>query len=64
MNVIIRNMLAISMILLASSFNLQQAQAQESDSAALIAIIDAVEKGWEQGDGQQNLLFRHRVLTS
>jgi len=26
-------------------------QAQEEDSAALIAIIDAIEKGWEQGDG-------------
>ncbi len=30
----------------------QQAKAQEDDSAALIAIIDAVEKGWEQADGQ------------
>lgn len=26
------------------------AKAQQDDSAALIAIIDAVEKGWEQGD--------------
>jgi hypothetical protein len=26
-------------------------QAQDEDSAALIAIIDAIEKGWEQGDG-------------
>lgn len=25
--------------------------AQEDDAAKLIAIIDAVEKGWEQGDG-------------
>ena len=25
--------------------------AQENDSVALVAIIDAVEKGWEQGDG-------------
>ncbi len=33
------------------SFSLQ-VKAQEDDSAALIAIIDAVEKGWEQADGQ------------
>ena len=25
--------------------------AQENDAAALVAIIDAIEKGWEQGDG-------------
>lgn len=28
------------------------AKAQEDDSAALVAIIDAVETGWEQADGQ------------
>ncbi len=33
------------------SFSLQ-VKAKEDDSAALIAIIDAVEKGWEQADGQ------------
>ena len=27
------------------------AHAQNDDSVALIAIIDAIEKGWEQGDG-------------
>lgn len=59
MNLIIRNMLTMSTILLASSFYLQRAQAQETDSAALIAIIDAVEKGWEQGDGQP---FRDHYL--
>ena len=49
MNVITRNMLAISMILSMSAFYPQQVLGQETDSAALIAIIDAVEKGWEQG---------------
>ena len=39
-------------ILLSQSLISQQVQAQQDDSAALIAIIDAVEKGWEQGDGQ------------
>ena len=34
-------------------------QAQQDDLAALIAIIDAVEKGWEQGDGQP---FRKHFL--
>ncbi len=38
----------------------QQAKAQEDDSAALIAIIDAVEKGWEQADGQP---FREHFLN-
>ena len=33
------------------SFSLR-VKAQDDDSAALIAIIDAVEKGWEQADGQ------------
>lgn len=37
----------------------QQATAQDSDAAALIAIIDAVEKGWEQGNGQP---FRDNFL--
>ncbi len=36
-----------------------QVQAQQDDVAALIAIIDAVEKGWEQGDGQP---FREHFL--
>ena len=33
--------------------------AQDDDSAALIAIIDAIEKGWEQGDGTP---FREHYL--
>ncbi len=46
-------------VLLGQSFFSQQVQAQEDDAAALIAIIDAVEKGWEQGDGQP---FRDHFL--
>ena len=38
-------------ILIGQSFFSQQVRAQQDDSAALIEIIDAVEKGWEQGDG-------------
>ncbi len=45
--------------LFSQSFFSQQVQAQQDDSAALIAIIDAVEKGWEQGDGQP---FRKHFL--
>ncbi len=45
--------------LLSQSFFSQQVQAQQDDSAALIAIIDAVAKGWEQGDGQP---FRKHFL--
>ncbi len=45
--------------LISQSLLLQQVQAQEDDSAALIAIIDAVEKGWEQADGQP---FREHYL--
>ncbi len=45
--------------LLSQAFLSQPVQAQEDDSAALIAIIDAVEKGWEQGDGQP---FRKHFL--
>lgn len=37
--------------LISQAFLLQQVQAQDDDSAALIAIIDAVENGWEQADG-------------
>ncbi len=45
--------------LLSQAFLSQPVQAQQDDSAALIAIIDAVEKGWEQGDGQP---FRKHFL--
>lgn len=33
--------------------------AQDNDAAALIAIVDAIEKGWEQGDGTP---FREHFL--
>ena len=45
------NWFAIIALFGLSSFSLN-AKAQEDDSAALIAIIDAVEKGWEQADGK------------
>lgn len=45
--------------LLSQSVFSPQVQAQQDDAAALIAIIDAVEKGWEQGDGQP---FRQHFL--
>ena len=46
-------------ILLSQWLISQPVQAQQDDSAALIVIIDAVEKGWEQGDGQP---FRKHFL--
>ena len=45
--------------LISQAFLSQQVQAQDDDSAALIAIIDAVEKGWEQADGTP---FREHFL--
>ena len=51
--------LGATMILAASSFFSPQLLAQEDDSAALVAIIDAIEKGWEHGDGQP---FREHYL--
>ena len=51
MNLHTRKLMAISIIFAASSLFSQLLRAQENDSAALIAIIDAIEKGWEQGDG-------------
>jgi hypothetical protein len=48
----IHNILAMALILVVLAFLPQSAPAQEDDSAALVAIIDAIEKGWEHGDGQ------------
>ena len=45
--------------LISQSFLLQQVQAQDKDLAALIAIIDAVENGWEQAAGTP---FREHFL--
>ena len=59
MNIRTRTTYCAVIILFSASFFSQQLQAQENDSAALIAIIDAVEKGWEQGDGQP---FRKHFL--
>ena len=45
--------------LLGQSFFSQAVMAQDDDSAALLGIIDAVEKGWEQADGTP---FREHFL--
>ncbi len=37
----------------------QSLRAEDPDAAALLAIIDAIEKGWEQGDGRP---FRQHFL--
>jgi len=50
---------ATALVLVALSFLSQNVTAQQDDSAELIAIIDAIEKGWEQGDGQP---FREHFL--
>ena len=55
----IHNFSAIALIFAALSFLPQNVPAQEDDSAELVAIIDAIEKGWEQGDGQP---FREHYL--
>ena len=59
MNVRIRITYCTVIALLSQSFLSQQVLAQEDDSAALIAIIDAVEKGWVQADGKP---FREHFL--
>jgi len=53
----VRNGVIIALIV--QGLLLQPVQAQETDSAALIAIIEAVEKGWEQADGRP---FREHFL--
>ena len=59
MNILTRITYCAVVALISQLFFLQQLQAQEDDAAALIAIIDAVEKGWEQGDGTP---FREHYL--
>ncbi len=59
MNILTRITYCAVVAFISQSFLSQQLQAQEDDAAALIAIIDAVEKGWEQGDGQP---FRKHFL--
>ena len=59
MNARTRISLIAAMIFAVPTIFSQQAQAQEDDSAALVAIIDAIEKGWEQGDGTP---FREHYL--
>lgn len=59
MNLNVRNALSAVLIFVALFFMSEKLPAQEDDSAALIAIIDAIEKGWEHGDGQP---FREHYL--
>ena len=59
MNLQTRTVLAVSLGLVAVSNSLQHLQAQEDDEAALMSIIDAVEKGWKQADGKP---FREHFL--
>lgn len=47
-----RMAIALSLGFFAGSCSQQPLQAPETDSAALISIINAVEKGWEQANGQ------------
>ena len=59
MNLPTRNIMALALIPLALIFLSGNSLAQESDSAELAAVINAIEKGWEQGDGQP---FREHYL--
>ena len=51
--------LATSIILSALILFSSHLQAQDNDAEALVAIVDAIEKGWEQGDGTP---FREHYL--
>jgi len=54
MNVWTRISYCAVVTLVSQSIFSPQVQAQQDDAAALIANIDAVAEGWEQGDGQWN----------
>ena len=51
MNVWTRIIYCVAVSLLSQAFCSQQAWAEEDDATALVAIIQAVEKGWEEADG-------------
>ena len=51
MNAQIRIVVCFVVLLVSQLLFSQQARAEEDDAAALIAIIAAVETGWEQADG-------------
>ena len=53
------NILMATLILTMGSLFSTRLQAQDDDATALVAIIDAIEKGWEQGDGTP---FREHYL--
>ena len=59
MNVRSRFTCGAIVVLLSQSLFSQQVQAQENDEAALVAIVDAIAKGWEQADGTP---FREHFL--
>ncbi len=59
MNIRTRNTYCAIVALFSQLLFSQQAQAQDDDSAALTAIIDAVANGWEQADGTP---FREHYL--
>ena len=51
--------LATMLIFMVPCLSALNVSAQENDSAELVGIINAIEKGWEQGDGQP---FREHYL--
>ena len=51
MNILTRITYCAVVALISQTFLSQQLQAQEDDAAALVAIVHAVAKGWEQSDG-------------
>lgn len=55
----IRNLIVATTAIVVTSVLSPQIRAQDDDAAALVAIIDAVEKGWEQGDEEP---FRKHFL--
>lgn len=59
MNKHVSNIVMATLILTMGSLYSTRLPAQDDDSAALVAIIDAIEKGWEQGDGTP---FREHYL--
>ncbi len=59
MNTRLCNLIIAATVLVIPFVMSERIQAQDDDSAALVAIIDAIEKGWEQGDGTP---FREHYL--
>jgi len=51
MNIWTRTITLVSIALLGLVFNSTQARAEDDDAAKLVAIIHAIERGWEEADG-------------